>query len=119
MNIKKLIPFLDEEDLNELADKILESEEGSFDGVKIGDILSFLEDEKVDEIFLRQVKEHKDYQAYLPFVSDECMDRLTEDYINGEIGDFDIESVFPYMEDDNIKKVFRAYLKKKTSARQG
>ncbi len=118
MNIKNLIPFLDEEDLNELADKILESENESFEGVRMDDILCFLEDDKVDEIFLRKVKEGKDYQAYLPFVSDECMDRLTEDYVNGETGDFDIESVFPYMEDDNIKRIFRAYLKKKTSARQ-
>ncbi len=137
LNIKKMLPFLEEEDLKDLAKKIKESPDRTYKGVSLNEVLPFVDDdlvddlfkdaveknedfnqylpfvsdEVIDEMFIKAVKENKKYSAFLPFVSDECLSKLVDAYIQGTFT-MDIDKIYPFLDDDDIRKLFRHELNK-------
>lgn len=69
INLKKILPYFEDEELMEIYEKIAESPDGEFEGVTVHDILTLIDD--VDELFFRAVEMGKDISEYLPYVSDE------------------------------------------------
>lgn len=112
MNIKIMLPFLDEDDLEELANKILDSEENEFKGVTIGEVLPFLDDDVVDKMFFKAILNNKDYIKFLPFVSEKALHTLVVKYFNGEIKNIDIDKIYPFLNEDDIKYIFRKFMEK-------
>jgi hypothetical protein len=137
MNIKKMLPFLEEEELDALAKKIIDSPDKNYKGITIQNILPFLEDETIDvllkdavsknedyhqylpfasdevidEMFLVAAKNGQPYSSFLPFVSDECLSKLIDEYIHGTF-EIDIDKLYPFLEDDDIRKLFKHELNK-------
>ena len=112
MNIKIMLPFLDEDDLEELANKILDSEENEFKGVTICEVLPFLDDDVVDKMFFKAILNNKDYIKFLPFESEEALHTLVVKYFNGEIKNIDIDKIYPFLNEDDIKYIFRKFMEK-------
>lgn len=107
-DIRKFYPFMNEEDVGELLKKV-SSKEAGYEDLSESDILSFADDEYIDEAFFNSAKCGGDYKKYLPYVSEECLSRLADEYVKGN-ADIDIDEIYPYMDDDDIKKIFRAYI---------
>lgn len=112
MNIKKMLPFLDDEDLEELANRILDSDENEFKGVTISEVLPFLDDDVVDKMFFKAILNNKDYKKFLPFVSEEALHTLVVKYFNGEIENIDVDEIYPFLDEDDIKYIFRKFMEK-------
>ena len=112
MNIKKMLPFLDDEDLEELASEILDSDENEFKGVTINEVLPFLDDEIVDRMFFKAISNNKEYKKFLPFVSEEALHTLVVKYFNDEIENIDIDEIYPFLDEDDIKYIFKKFMKK-------
>lgn len=110
MNINKLLPFLDDDDLAELAKKILNSPDDNYEGITITKILPFMDDDDVDDIFWEYLKEGKSCVQFLPFVSDEALSKGAKGYVNGTVPDFPLKAALPFMEDDDVALIAKKCL---------
>ena len=108
----KILPFMDEEDVHEIVDKIL-LDDPDFKGVNVVAIMPFLDDEDCDKIFLKKLQEDDDVALELiNFVSEECLSYLVDAYINGKYPDLDVDKLYPFLDGDDVKKLFFFELKK-------
>lgn len=138
-NLKKMIPFLEDEELEELANKIIESETKEFKGVTINDLLPFLDydyigkivksldisdarvtsylpfmdDNDIDELVLKAAKISplpSSFYSMLPFASDECLDEVVK-LIDLNESEVDIDKLYPFLSDEGIKTLFKKMMK--------
>ncbi len=138
VDLKSLIPFLDEEDLEKVADKIMEKEDRVFKGVTLPQLVPFLDEDTLEKIFHHELKAGKEVSYLLPFLDSDCIDLYIineakkgnfdkcyglipladEDVIETLVGlylkdeiELDIDRLYPFMDEDDIKRVFKkAYL---------
>lgn len=142
MNLASMLPFLDEEGLQILVDGLID---GSLTDISLGEILHFLEDEQIKELynhyaahpekgvstmiflpfmddddvdkeFLRQFGAGKINNEILPFVSDEALHSIVEQYVANPDWNLDIDDLYPFLDDDDLTLLLKAYLKHKSSA---
>ena len=135
INLKRMIPFLDDEELELLVDKILESEEGIYKDVTIKDLLPFLDEDLIEKAFKSDLNKNKDvsfyfpflddefyddivsrmlenkkiddkFYSYLPYLSEEILSKVVDSYLKDEV-DLDINRVYPFLSDEDIRKIFR------------
>ena len=103
----KLFPFMDEKDLLDIANKIIDGEEG-YKELPIASVIPFIED--ADEIFLKLIeKNNPAYSTIVPFVSTECLSNCVDKYTKGEI-DICFDDIYPFLENDDIVKLFTYYI---------
>lgn len=133
INLKKIIPFLDDEDLKDLIGKVLESENQEYNGVTVDNLLPFLDDEDVDQLlqkysddgkdytrllpfasdkkisslFITRIEQHKSIKDLLPFVDDSALHELVIKLVQGEEIDINFDEILPFLEDEDIKLVFK------------
>lgn len=110
--LKTMLPFLEDDELEELADAIIASPTGQVDGISAASLAPFLEDDKVDEMFIHEVKINGHYKSLLPFVSEDVFDALLKEIINGTT-DVDIKCMLPFMDDSTIDDLCEAVVKGK------
>ncbi len=108
INLPPLYPFMEEDCLQEIY-KMAQS--GELKDINISSLYPFIDDDYLDEIFLKQVKEGKDYVEMAPFVSEECLHKIAEDYVNGDTI-IDINCLYPFMDSDDIKMIFKHAMEK-------
>ena len=135
INLKRMIPFLDDEELELLVDKILENEEGIYKNVTIKDLLPFLDEDLIEKAFKSDLNKNKDvsfyfpflddefyddiisrmlenkkiddkFYSYLPYLSEEILSKVVDSYLKDDI-DLDINRVYPFLSDKDIRKIFR------------
>ena len=135
MDIKKLLPFLEEEDLEQLAEKILSSPDKNYEGVtlemllpfldddyvstacrkafekgeSISNYLPFMDDDDIDEAFILALKENRgNLYSFLPFVSDDAIDKAVDLISQGkvQVDTAFIDKMLPFMDDDKIDEIF-------------
>ncbi|MFA6587124.1 MAG: hypothetical protein WCR16_03090 [Bacilli bacterium] len=140
MNLKKLLPFLEEEDLEELADKILSSQEDNYEGITLEMLLPFLDDDyvseackkdyqkgksivkylpfmdddDVDDAFFIALKENRpDLVSFLPFVSEDAVDKAVELIKDGkaQVDEAFLGKLLPFMDDDAVDDLFLVSIK--------
>ena len=110
------LPFMDKEDLHELVDKILaESEE--YKDLSLVMIFPFLDKKDCDKLFIQFVIEGKDCKypivALAPFVSQECLSKLVDEYLNGKYQDVEMSTLYPFLDKKDVKRVFNHIIQKK------
>ena len=132
INLKKIIPFLDDDDLKELIEKILASDNQEYNGISIEELLPFLDEEDVDkmllnysdneknyrmilpfaseekigELFLKRIEQKKPIKDLLPFVNDSTLHDLVVKLLNGQEMEVDFDDIYPFLDDEDIKLVF-------------
>ena len=109
--LKKMLPFLGAEEIDMIAKNILESEAEEWKGFRIIDLFPFMSTAVIDKMFLETVEAGKDYGRFLPFVSGRVMHEIVEDVIAGK-RELDLNRMYPFMSDEDIKRVFYFYLNK-------
>lgn len=112
--IKKILPFLDEEDLKEIVEAILAKDE-KYEFLPLDILFPYLNEEDCDRLFLMalddvDMKNKIDIQKLVPFVSEECMDKFVDLYVQGKYKNVNIDELYPYMNNKSIKKIFSYYL---------
>ena len=112
--IKKILPFLDEEDLKEIVDAILAKDE-KYEFLPLDILFPYLNEEDCDRLFLMalddvDMKNKIDIQKLVPFVSEECMDKFVDLYVQGKYKNVNIDELYPFMNNKSIKKIFSYYL---------
>lgn len=108
----KILPFMDEEDVHEVVDKIL-NDDPDFKGVNAAAIMPFLEEEDCDKIFIKKLQEDDDIALELVnFVSEECLTLLVDAYIAGKYPNLNVDKLYPFLDGDDVKKLFYFELRK-------
>lgn len=137
MKIKTMLPFLGNSDLDELVDCLIE---GSVDvpiktvlpflsntqceklykavsdnpqnyNVKLEEFFPFVSGVVMDNSFMQKISDGKLDTSLLPFVSEECLNKLVDDYCNGTLSvELNINALYPFLSDKAISRLFKAYL---------
>ena len=108
----KILPFMDEEDVHEVVDKIL-NDDPDFKGVNVAAIMPFLEEEDCDKIFIKKLQEDDDIALELVnFVSEECLTLLVDAYIAGKYPNLNVDKLYPFLDGDDVKKLIYFELRK-------
>ena len=112
--IKKILPFLDEEDLKEIVEAIL-AKDDKYEFLPLDILFPYLNEEDCDRLFLMalddvDMKNKIDIQKLVPFVSEECMDKFVDLYVQGKYKNVNIDELYPFMNNKSIKKIFSYYL---------
>ena len=112
--IKKILPFLGEEDLKEIVEAILAKDE-KYEFLPLDILFPYLNEEDCDRLFLMalddvDMKNKIDIQKLVPFVSEECMDKFVDLYVHGKYKNVNIDELYPFMNNKSIKKIFSYYL---------
>ncbi len=111
MDITKMLPFLEGEEVNELAKRILESENGEWKGMQISKVLPFLDSEIVDGLCRKSMENGQDYKTFLPFLSNKGMHEIVTDVMEGKLA-IELDAMYPFMSKEDIKRVFYFCLEK-------
>ena len=115
--IISLLPFLDDDDISEIVNEIINDSE-EYKDLPLESIMPFLPDEDADRLFMEFVGkdnlgEEFHISSIVPFVSEKCLDKFVEEYINGKYQKVDIDSLYPFMDNKTVKKLFKHILYKK------
>jgi len=110
MKLMALLPFMDEEEIKELATKIIN---GEVKGISLVVLFPFLSREDFDEI-VQQLIEQKDFkQLYgaLPFLSKTTLNNLYTLVKDGKLEGFKEEALLPFLGKDQLKGLFDELVK--------
>jgi hypothetical protein len=105
MNLKAMLPFLDEEELSSLAKKLAASPDGTYQGVTLTALLPFLEEEDVDTLMVALYKKGQDIKKCLPFASDDGLSALLASALEDGAPSLDFKKLLPFLEEDDLKKL--------------
>ena len=109
-NYRSILPFVSEEGAGELAKEVINNEED----VDIVSILPFMDDDDIDEVFLELARQGKTEVAMYPFVSEDGWHEVLEGYLDEDF-EFDFDEAYPFMDEDDIRDLFRHEIKKHRS----
>ena len=107
--LKKMLPFLEEEEIDKVAGKVMESGAEEWKGLRLNDLFPFMSTETIDKMFLETVDAGKSFSQFLPFISEEIMHEIVEEIVTRK-REMNLDFMYPFMSDEDIKKVFYFYL---------
>ena len=78
--------------------------------------MHFFEEEDCDKIFRKLIIESNwgyahNISSLAPFVSEECLSSLVDEYLDGKYPDLSLESILPFLDSKDVTKIFKSYLK--------
>ncbi len=105
MKYSSLLPFLDKEDLADVANRIIS---GELEGIKLSTLYPFLDSDSLNKIidFLIKEKRYQDIYHAAPFLSSEKINELYEANGKGELEGFKTSYLVPFMSRKKIKQIF-------------
>ena len=109
--LMQIIPFLDDDDVHEIVEDIL-SDPDKYDGLNLCAIMPFLNESDCNALFMRiALDTNKKYEYSLaslaPFVSEECLSKLVDKYIAGELEDVNMDQLYPFLSSKDVKRLFK------------
>lgn len=111
-SLKKLIPFLNREELLDLLNKVLSSDNLVYQDVRIKNILPFMDEEDMDQLFVNLLKENKEITDFLPFVSKQTLTNIIELYCLDKLTyNIDINKFIPYLDEESISLLYKKMTK--------
>ena len=103
------LPFMDKEELLDLANKVINKEETR---IPLVTILPFVDEKDCDELFIKLIdkQEESDVTYFAPFISEELLDKVVDEYVNGKYQHLNMSALYPFMSSESVKKVFNYIL---------
>ena len=104
----RLLPYMSAEEAHKVAEKLLANDK-SLARLNISTIMPFLSAADCDAIFEKCIElNNTDYDlaATVPYVSVACLSRIVDGYVNGKYPDMDIDLLYPFLGDEEIKRIF-------------
>ena len=112
----RLLPYMSREDAHEVCEKLMQSDD-LMQKINIADIMPFVSKEDCDALFIRGLELNNmecDMPKAVPYVSAECLSAVVDLYIKGDLPELDIDSLYPFLSDSDIKKIFYHIINAKT-----
>ena len=105
-----MLPFLEDEDLDELVEKILS---GEVKGIKLAMLYPFLSRESLEKLVDRFIKDNKvkELKHSLPFISKAKVNEIYEAMQAGTITGLNEHSLMPFLGKSKIKEMFNKLVK--------
>ena len=80
--------------------------------------MPFLDEKDCDALFLKiALDADKKYEHSLvslaPFVSEECLSKLVDKFVSGELQDVDMDGLYPFLSSKDVKRLFKYIVSKK------
>ena len=114
--IISLLPFLKDDEIHSMVESMLNDDKG-FKDLPLVEMMPFLSDEDCDALFTKAISgENSDYfdlVALVPFVSENCLTKLVDNYIEGKYPDLEIDDLYPFMSSEDVKRIFEFFLAKR------
>ena len=114
MKLMALLPFMDEEEIQELATKIIN---GEVKGISLITVFPFLDGDSIDAIVkeLIEKKQYKELYGALPFLKQSTLDHLYQTIKDGNLEGFKEEALLPFLGKDQLKGLFDTLVKEAMS----
>lgn len=112
--LRNMLPFMDDDDIKELVEEMLNSED-SMKNLDIESLLPFLDEDDADKLLLRCIRDGKNKfksASFAPFVSGKCLKEIVDLYINGEIQSLNINGLLPFLSSADVKRIFKYEMNK-------
>ena len=111
MKYTRLLPFMDKQELNEIASQVIN---GELKGVKLETLFPFLGRDNLDALVdqMIETKNTKSLERAIPFLSREKVAHIYELAENGDIENFNTESCIPFLGSEKIKEIFQNLIRK-------
>jgi len=105
----RILPFMDNEEIKELANQIINEE---VKGVRLVLLFPFLSNSDLDEIVdvLIEKKDGKQLQHAIPFASRETVDKIYKAVQAGDIKGIKESFLFPFLGKDQLKSMFKIFV---------
>lgn len=110
VNLVAILPFMDEDDVDKICADLANNPQWA-EKVNLVALYPFASEEYIDKLFESQAKQGKIDNAALPFVSDEALHELVLLYIDNPNLNIDLDALYPFLDSDDISLLFKAYLK--------
>lgn len=102
-DLKRLLPFLNNKDLIDLMDKILISDDLTYQDIRLRNVLPFLDEENLDQTFINLLKGGRTITEFLPFVSQQTLKNLIELHCYNKLNyELNINLIIPYLDGDSM-----------------
>lgn len=111
------LPFMSEEDIHKIVEEILQNSE-EYQDINLVAVMPFLSKMDRDALFMKFIVEtdndnHKYIYGIAPFVSTECFTKFVDGFIDGKYQDVNINALYPFMNNSDVKRVFDYIISKK------
>jgi hypothetical protein len=113
---RKALPFLDEDDADAAILAVLKDHDEIFASpdLKIGSLLPFLSETATTALFFSLVDaKPEEAKAMLPHLEEEDFHRLVEEAEEGKHPAFDWDAAYPFLDEEDVKRLFYAALRQK------
>ena len=103
----RLLPYMSAEEAHKVAQKLMENDE-ALKTLDVATVMPFLSADDCDKLFVRIIELERDCDlaACTSYVSAECLSSVVDGYIEGEYPNLTIDSLYPFLADEEIKKLF-------------
>ena len=108
----KLLPYMSKKEIHEMAEGII-ADDAAVASLDLMSVLPFLTKDDCDKLFERAVRVGNtayDFAKTVPYVSRGCLSGVVDGYINGEYPELDIDSLYPFLSDEDIRRIFHHVL---------
>lgn len=112
IEMAEALSYLDEDDIALLMKKITDNGGEPFKGLELADLLPYADDDSIDELFKKRAKQGIIDEDLLAYVSDDCWHEIVKDYCENEDSNLDIDKIYPHLDEDDLKLLFKTYLKR-------
>lgn len=111
MDYTSLLPFMDKDELKDVAFKVIN---GELPNVKLERLFPFLGKESLHEIvdLLIEKKDVKTMTRALPFIGRDKVGEIYQKALDGELPDTIASRCLPFLGSEKIKEVFRELVKR-------
>ncbi len=104
----RLLPYMSKSETHEVAELILADDE-VLKGVDLSAVLPFLSKEDSGRLFLRAVeldKKSLDIGMIVQYIDKGLLTEIVDGYLEGKYPKLDIDSLYPFLSDEDIKRIF-------------
>lgn len=102
-----MLPFMDEEDLDVLVNKIIEGKED----LKASSILPFLQENQIEKLADYYIKTGSSISPFLPFLENEQIVKYLDYAIANPDSLIKVSSFLPFLEEEGLQKLCEASIK--------
>ena len=110
ITVEAMYPFVSEDGFHEVVKGYLK---GRFD-FDFSHAYPFMDDDDIDDLFVACAERGVADRSMYPFVSEDAFHRVLKGYLEGRY-DFDFNEAYPFMDEDDIRKLFRNEIRKRRS----
>ncbi len=103
-----LLPYMDTKSRAEVCERLLDGDE-TLCKIDLGAFLPFFSKDDCDALFVAAIRSGNisyKMENVAPYVSKKCYRELVDGYLAGELLWLDIDTLYPYLSDTDIKRIF-------------